>query len=291
MTRGPGSCWLLAMMVLSAFCGLPEHSTANEAPRGLPRVELPRGLTATPGATPPGVQALPVAPPRRAPPTPTPTGPPSPDDWTRCRPAILAAEAEFGIPPFLLLAIGRVETGRRSPATGRIEPWPWAVNVDGTGYYLNSRDEAVAFIGAAGRSGARSMDIGCMQVSLLHHPNAFATLSDGFDPVMNARYAARFLADLRTRLGGWLPAIGAYHSATEWRAEPYRARVLANWAAEGGNAALLGAAQAAVSGDIGRSLSRWFAMQVVTPTAATAAGAASPAEASERGIRVVVPSR
>jgi hypothetical protein len=141
---------------------------------------------------------------------------------------------------------------------------------------------------------ARSIDIGCLQVNLLHHPNAFASLAEGFDPAANARYAARFLVELRNRLGGWLPAIGAYHSATDWRAEPYRARVLANWASEGGNAALLGVAQAAGGGTLTRSLSRWFSVQVVTPTAAADAAAPrepAPAQAPRRGITVIVPSR
>jgi len=263
-------------------------AAAQETMR-LPRIEVPRGLSGQPAPA-----ALPVMPaPRRALPAPSPAGPANPEDWTLCRPAILAAEAEFGIPPFLLLAIGRAETGRRSPATGRIEPWPWAANVEGAGYYLNSREEAIAFVTAA-RQVARSIDVGCLQVNLLHHPNAFASLAEGFDPAANARYAAQFLVELRNRLGGWLPAIGAYHSATDWRAEPYRARVLANWASEGGNAALLGVAQAAGGGTLTRSLSRWFSMQVVTPTAAADAAApreSAPAQAPRRGITVIVPLR
>jgi soluble lytic murein transglycosylase-like protein len=261
-------------------------AAAQDALR-LPRVEVPRGLSTQPAPV-----ALPVMPaPRRALPAPTPAGPANPEDWTICRPAILAAEAEYGIPPFLLLAIGRAETGRRSAVTGRIEPWPWATNVEGAGYYLNSREEAIAFVTAA-RQVARSIDIGCMQVNLLHHPNAFPTLADGFDPATNARYAARFLAELRTRLGGWLPAIGAYHSGTPGRAEPYRARVLANWAAEGGNAALLGIAQAAGAGAAAQTVSRWFAMQVVTPTAAAEPPAQPPrASGPRRGVTVIGPSR
>ena len=38
--------------------------------------------------------------------------------------------------------------------------------------------------------GARSIDVGCMQVNLLHHADAFASLEQAFDPVANARYAA-----------------------------------------------------------------------------------------------------
>lgn len=274
-----------AAAALALLIALP--AAAQDTMR-LPRVEVPRGLSSQPAPV-----ALPTIPaPRRALPAPSPAGAANPEDWTLCRPAILAAEAEFGIPPFLLVAIGRAETGRRSAVTGRIEPWPWAVNVEGAGYFLNSREEAIAFVTAA-RQVARSIDVGCMQVNLLHHPNAFPTVADGFDPATNARYAARFLSELRTRLGGWLPAIGAYHSATDWRAEPYRARVLANWAAEGGNAALLGIAQAASAGTTAERLSRWFSVQVVTPTAAAepVAAAARPAPGPRRGVTVIGPSR
>jgi soluble lytic murein transglycosylase-like protein len=264
---------------------LPDVSAAAaQEPARLPRVEVPRGL-APPANTPTPTQALRLGSPRPALPAAVADSPANPADWHLRRPAILAAEEEFGIPRHLLLAIGRAETGRRHPATGRIEPWPWAVNVEGVGYYLASREEAVAFVVAARRAG-RSIDIGCLQVNLSHHPQAFADLAEGFDPVANARYAARFLRALHDRLGGWLPAIGAYHSATEGRAEPYRARVLAHWAAEGGEAALAGVAQAARETALLRSLARWAGVSVVTP-AATASGDPP----AQHGMRVIGPGR
>jgi hypothetical protein len=39
-----------------------------------------------------------------------------------CRAAIQAAEQGAGIPPQLLMAIGRVEAGRRDPETGAFHP-------------------------------------------------------------------------------------------------------------------------------------------------------------------------
>ncbi len=72
-----------------------------------------------------------------------------------------------------------------------------------------------------------------MQVNLRHHPNAFANLEEAFDPLANARYAARFLAELNAARGDWSRAAGAYHSQTPEFGEPYRARVMAAWAEEG----------------------------------------------------------
>ncbi|MFC7688894.1 hypothetical protein ACFQY5_03880 [Paeniroseomonas aquatica] len=130
------------------------------------------------------------------------------DDWTACAAAIAVAEVEARLPGGLLGAIARTESGRRDPATGRVEPWPWALNVEGAGFHAASRAEGLASIRAWRARGSRSIDVGCLQVNLLHHPAAFATLEEALDPLANARYAARFLAALQQRAGGdwgWPP--------------------------------------------------------------------------------------
>jgi hypothetical protein len=149
-----------------------------------------------------------------------------------CRAAIAQAEREAGIPAHLLAAIGRVESGRRDPETGALHPWPWAINAEGRGQYLPTRAAAIAEVQALQARGVRSIDVGCMQVNLRHHPNAFASLEEAFDPLANARYAARFLGELHGVRRDWTWAAGAYHSQTPEFFEPYRARVLAAWAEE-----------------------------------------------------------
>jgi len=169
-----------------------------------------------------------------------------------CRAAIAVAEREFAIPPGLLQAIGRVESGRRHPATGRFAPWPWTINAEGRGMYFPSREAAVAEVRQLQAGGMRSIDIGCMQVNLRHHPDAFASLEQAFDPLANARYAARFLTELHATRQDWARAAAHYHSQTPERAEPYRARVMAAWAAEqgrpGGDPAAEAVALAALAG-------------------------------------------
>jgi len=149
-----------------------------------------------------------------------------------CRAAIGAAEREAGIPPHLLTAIGRVESGRRDPETRAFHPWPWTINAEGRGQFFPTREAAIAEVRALQARGVRSIDIGCMQVNLRHHPHAFPDLETAFDPAANARYAARFLTELRGTRGSWEGAAAAYHSHTPEHAEPYRARVLAAWAEE-----------------------------------------------------------
>lgn len=153
------------------------------------------------------------------------------DPGLLCRPAIAMAEAGAAIPPRLLSAIGRVESGRRG-ADGRLAPWPWTINAEGQGHFFDSKAEAVAAVRALQARGVRSIDVGCLQVNLMHHPDAFASLDAAFDPGANAAYAARFLAQLHDQLGTWPKAAGAYHSQTPELGEDYRNRVLAAWPAE-----------------------------------------------------------
>ncbi len=161
------------------------------------------------------------------------TTPPS-DPGAACRAAIATAERNRGIPAGLLQAIGRVESGRRDPATGHFAPWPWTINAEGRGMFFPTREAAIAEVRQLQARGVRLIDVGCMQVNLHHHPNAFAGLEQAFDPLANARYAAQFLSELRGAGGDWARAAGHYHSQTPERAEPYRSRVLSAWAGEQG---------------------------------------------------------
>jgi hypothetical protein len=151
------------------------------------------------------------------------------DPTQLCRAAIARAEQEAQIPPGLLQAIGRVESGRRNPETGQFGPWPWTINAEGRGHFFPDRAAAIAAAREMQARGVRVMDVGCMQVNLHFHPRAFASLEEAFDPGANARYAARFLTELHAARPDWMVAAGHYHSHTPELAEAYRARVRAAW--------------------------------------------------------------
>lgn len=158
---------------------------------------------------------------------------PQADDQTRlCRSAIRAAERAHGIPQALLSALGRVESGRRDPVTGNFGPWPWTINAEGRGQFFPTKAEAIAAVRRLQAEGVRSIDIGCMQVNLRHHPNAFASLEDAFDPAKNAAYAATFLVSLQEASKNWLQAAAHYHSHTPEFATAYQRRVMAAWPEE-----------------------------------------------------------
>lgn len=149
-----------------------------------------------------------------------------------CRSAIQQADTGSGAPANMLMGIGRVEAGRPDPVTGTVHPWPWTINAEGQGHFFDTKAQAITFARQLQQRGVRSMDVGCMQVNLMHHPNAFRDLEEAFDPPANARYAARFLKELRDKTGSWETAAAWYHSADPKEGEPYRARVLAVMAQE-----------------------------------------------------------
>ncbi len=146
-----------------------------------------------------------------------------------CRHAIQAAERLRAIPAGLLAAIGRVESGRPDPVTGALHPWPWTANAEGRGYFYDTKAQAVAAVRSMQARGVRSIDVGCMQVNLMHHPDAFDGLDQAFDPATNADYAARFLRDLYAQSGVWPRASALYHSATPDLGMEYQRKVMDVW--------------------------------------------------------------
>lgn len=145
-----------------------------------------------------------------------------------CGRAASSVETTAGLPSGLLRAIGLVETGRQNPLAGRRTAWPWAIDVGGQDHWFEGPDAAIDAVRALQAQGASSIDVGCFQINLLHHPNAFASLQDAFDPMTNAAYAARFLLRLHAATGSWDQAIMQYHSADPARGGPYLARVMAH---------------------------------------------------------------
>jgi hypothetical protein len=146
-----------------------------------------------------------------------------------CEAAITAAQERAELPAGLLSAVALVESGRPDPRTGTIRPWPWTINVAGLGYFFLTKAAAVAAVRSLQELGIQSIDVGCLQVNLMYHPAAFASLEQAFDPSSNARYAAHFLNALYERSGSWAQAAGDYHSQTPALGAAYRARVLARW--------------------------------------------------------------
>lgn len=149
--------------------------------------------------------------------------------WALCEAAIARQEFRRNIPRGLMHAISRVESGQWESQRRAKIAWPWTINADGQGRYLPTKNAAAAEIRRLQRRGIRSIDVGCMQVNLMHHPKAFRTLEQALDPGHNAAYAAEFLVSLKRAHGSWRQAVEHYHSTTPMRQKPYLRKVYDEW--------------------------------------------------------------
>ncbi|MSP49342.1 MAG: hypothetical protein EXQ95_08455 [Alphaproteobacteria bacterium] len=147
-----------------------------------------------------------------------------------CLGPIYRAELDKGIPAHLLRSIALAESGRWDESSSRTVAWPWTINAERVGHFFPSKQAAIAFVRKLQARGVRSIDIGCMQVNLIWHPGAFASLEEAFEPEKNVAYAARHLADLKDDRKTWTEAVGYYHSASPEHNQRYRAKVLKLWA-------------------------------------------------------------
>lgn len=151
------------------------------------------------------------------------------DPAALCETAVNTAEYVNRLPQRLLGAISLTETGRFDAASGHIRPWPWTINAEGEGHFFETKQDAIAGVRTLQARGVRSIDVGCLQVNLMYHADAFASLDAAFDPHDNANYAAHFLNRLYSAGKEWAHAIGAYHSETPALGDAYRVLVMARW--------------------------------------------------------------
>ncbi len=138
-------------------------------------------------------------------------------------------EREYGIPTHLLSAIASTESGRYHEGLKIRVPWPWTINADGKGYIFDSKAKAIAAVRRLKAHGTQSIDVGCMQVNIYHHPGAFASLDEAFEPQKNIAYAAGFLKSLYDEEGSWKKAAADYHSKTPGLGRKYVSEVYNSW--------------------------------------------------------------
>jgi hypothetical protein len=148
-------------------------------------------------------------------------------DDSACPAALTDARRAFSMPARLLESVAMVESGRR--VGGRAVPWPWTVNAAGTGYFYESKEQAVAAVRGFQAAGVQSIDVGCMQINLQMHPQAFSSLDEAFEPAANTRYGAQFLRTLYIASHSWGTAMTAYHSSNPEPAAAYARKLLAIW--------------------------------------------------------------
>ena len=126
-----------------------------------------------------------------------------------CEGEMVRAAQARAIPLNVLYAVGLAETGRR----GRLQPFD--MNIDGRPVHPETLDSALASFSRARARGARSIDLGCLQINYRWHRNAFRDVAAMFEPTANVDYAAKFLWELRRREGSWTLAVARYHAGPD----------------------------------------------------------------------------
>lgn len=147
-------------------------------------------------------------------------------DGALCSVAAKEAGIEYGVNFDLLQTISAVESGRWDNLQNRYVAWPWTVNVKGKGYYYASKEDAIRAVQKFQSQGIESIDVGCMQINLKYHGEAFSSLDEAIDPLKNVKYSAKFLRSLYSRHGqSWKKAAKRYHSANPEKGEAYTKRL------------------------------------------------------------------
>lgn len=146
-----------------------------------------------------------------------------------CEREMVRAAAKHDIPLGMLYAVGLAETGRR----GSLQPY--AMNIEGRAVFASSADDAIQKFEEARRSGARLIDLGCMQINHYYHGERFRSVANMLNPRENVEYAAQFLKQLKMREGTWTMAVARYHAGpnNDPAQKTYVCRVISNMVASG----------------------------------------------------------
>ncbi len=133
------------------------------------------------------------------------------------------------IPKKILFSVSFIETGLYDSKTKKNYPWPWSVNVNGRSYYYDNKNDAVKAVKKFQEQGYKSIDVGCMQINLLHHGDKFKSIDQALDPKINIATAAKMIKKHYERKKDWKIAVAHYHSKLQKHGGPYSEKVLAVW--------------------------------------------------------------
>jgi len=146
-----------------------------------------------------------------------------------CEREMIRAASKHGVPLGMLYAVGLAETGNR----GSLQPY--AMNIEGRAYFAQSASDALRRFEEARRTGAKLIDLGCMQINHYYHRERFDSLESMLSPRENVEYAAEYLKQLRLREGSWTMAVARYHAGpnNDPAQKQYVCRVITNMVATG----------------------------------------------------------
>ena len=97
---------------------------------------------------------------------------------------------------------------------GEVQPWPWTLNINGVGYYYNTKKEALEAALQALDEDVKKLGIGFGQLEWKYHgQRADWNLAKALDPANNVKMVCDILVESRKseRVKNWADAIAYYH--------------------------------------------------------------------------------
>lgn len=138
------------------------------------------------------------------------------------------------VPAKLLYAVALVESGR-PVEKGRIEPWPWTLNIEGQGFFFGTREELYQALIQTAKDG-RSFDVGYMQLNWKWKFDRLHSAWLATDPTTNVLTGCRIIREHYDGVaeGNWFHAAGHYHreaddAASKTIRERYTQKVQQTW--------------------------------------------------------------
>ena len=125
-------------------------------------------------------------------------------------PAYKAIAIAHGVPAVVLYSVALQASGTK--LRGQIVPWPWTLNVAGTGYRFATRIDACRALNIAiATAGPARVDVGLGQTNIHANGHRYSSPCEGLDPYKNLNVTAEILAEHKAKGGNWFDAAGRYH--------------------------------------------------------------------------------
>ncbi len=139
------------------------------------------------------------------------------------------------VPARILYAVAKAESGRT--IDGELSPWPWTLNIEGSSFYFESREDQFDALMIAISEG-QIVDVGYMQLNWRWKFDLLISPWQATDPYFNITTGCRVIRNHyeANSAAGWFEAVGRYHVESNSdkavaRREAYTERVRRIWRA------------------------------------------------------------
>lgn len=125
--------------------------------------------------------------------------------------AFVSVGKAHGVPPKILYALAKQETNTKM-ASGKMMPWPFAINFKGKPYLFKTEREMCDFAKKLISAGKESVDIGITQQNYKWQKHRVSSIDEMCNTIRNLHLGAELIAKYHKKTGNWITAAGMYHN-------------------------------------------------------------------------------